>query len=131
VQIQSFATIPLEQDEPVPAIRRFVRVLREGAAGTHRAEIDLNLIASAARGRTAVQQFRPERTKGAPFERALEIAEELTNLGTAQIKSLHFLLSAENRFRGRITSVAVPAYGDGAASVTLHAFDKHGRPVQP
>lgn len=101
MQIQSFATIPLEQDEPVPAIRQFVRVLREGAAATDRAEIDLNLVATSARGRTAVQQFRPERTKGAPFERALEITEEVTNLGAAQIKSLHFLLSAEGfRWKG-------------------------------
>jgi hypothetical protein len=94
MQIQSFATIPLEQDEPVPAIRRFVRVLREGAVATDRAEIDLHLVATSARGRTALQQFRPERTKEEPFERALEIAEELTNLGVAQIKSLHFILSA-------------------------------------
>lgn len=101
MQIQSFATIPLEQDEPVPAIRQFVRVLREGAVATHHAEIDLNLVATSARGRTAVQQFRPERTKGAPFERALEITEEVTNLGAAQIKSLHFLLSAEGfRWKG-------------------------------
>ena len=101
MQIQSFAKIPLEQDEPVPAIRRFVRLLREAAVAADRAEIDLNLIASSARGRTTVQAFRPERTKGTPFVRALEIAEELTNLGVAQIKSLHFLLSAEGfRWKG-------------------------------
>jgi hypothetical protein len=39
--------------------------------------------------------------------------------------------SAMNEKERRITNVAVPAYGDGAASVTVHAFDKHGRPVQP
>jgi hypothetical protein len=39
--------------------------------------------------------------------------------------------SVMNEKERRITSVAVPAYGDGAASVTVHAFDKHGRPVQP
>jgi hypothetical protein len=39
--------------------------------------------------------------------------------------------SVMNEKERRIISVAVPAYGDGAASVTVHAFDKHGRPVQP
>jgi hypothetical protein len=39
--------------------------------------------------------------------------------------------SVMNEKERRITSVAVPAYGDGAPSVTVHAFDKHGRPVQP
>jgi hypothetical protein len=39
--------------------------------------------------------------------------------------------SVMNEKERRITSVAVPAYGDGAGSVTVHAFDKHGRPVQP
>lgn len=125
MQIQSFATIPLEQDEPVSAIRQFVRVLREGAAGTERAEIDLNLIASSARGRSAVQQFRPERTKGAPFERALEIAEELTNLGVAQIKSLHFILSAEGfRWKGASEgSSAKLLLLDGKTFQRKHRFD--------
>jgi hypothetical protein len=125
MQIQFFATIPLEQDEPVSAIRQFVRVLREGAAGTERAEIDLNLIASSARGRSAVQQFRPERTKGAPFERALEIAEELTNLGVAQIKSLHFILSAEGfRWKGASEgSSAKLLLLDGKTFQRKHRFD--------
>jgi hypothetical protein len=125
MQIQSFATIPLEQDEPVSAIRQFLRVLREGAAGTERAEIDLNLIASSARGRSAVQQFRPERTKGAPFERALEIAEELTNLGVAQIKSLHFILSAEGfRWKGASEgSSAKLLLLDGKTFQRKHRFD--------
>jgi hypothetical protein len=125
MQIQSFATIPLEQDEPVSAIRQFVRVLREAAAGTAHAEIDLNLIASSARGRTAVQQFRPERTKGATFERALEIAEELTNLGVAQIKSLHFILSAEGfRWKGASEgSSAKLLLLDGKSFQRKHRFD--------
>src|SRR3989442_2463520 len=101
MQIQCHAVIRLQQDEPVPAIRQFVRILRESAVEAERAEIDLNLIASSARGRTAVQEFRPARAKGATFERALGIAEELTALGKAKIKSLHFLLSAEGfRWRG-------------------------------
>src|SRR5258708_4897841 len=86
MQIQCHAAIRLQQDEPVPAIRQFVRILRESAVEAERAEIDLNLIASSGRGRTAVQEFRPERAKGATFERALAIAEELTALGTAKIK---------------------------------------------
>jgi len=125
MQIQSFAAIPLEQDEPVSAIRRFVRVLREGAVGTEHAEIDLNLIASSARGRSAVEQFRPERTKGAPFERSLEIAEELTNLGAAQIKSLHFLLSAEGfQWKGLSEgSSAKLLLLDGKSFQRKHRFD--------
>jgi hypothetical protein len=125
MEIQSFAKIPLEQDEPVPAIRRFVRLLREGAVATDRAEIDLNLIASSARGRTTVQQFRPERTKGTPFARALEIAEELTNLGVAQIKSLHFLLSAEGfRWKGASEgSSAKLLLLDGKSFQRKHRFD--------
>jgi len=125
MQIQSFATIPLEQDEPVPAIRRFVRLLREGAVSTDRAEIDLNLIATSARGRTTVQAFRPERTKGAPFERALEITEELMNLGVAQIKSLHFLLSAEGfRWKGASEgSSAKLLLLDGKSFQRKHRFD--------
>jgi hypothetical protein len=125
MQIQSFAKIPLEQDKPVPAIRRFVRLLREGAAGTERVEIDLNLVATSGRGRTTIQAFRPERTKGAPFERALEIVEELTNLGVAQIKSLHFILSAEGfRWKGASEgSSAKLLLLDGKSFQRKHRFD--------
>jgi hypothetical protein len=38
------------------------------------------------------------------------------------------LLSEKER---KIASVTVPAYGDAAATVTVHAFDKRGRPIQP
>jgi hypothetical protein len=38
------------------------------------------------------------------------------------------LVSEDER---RITSVTVPAFGDGPAAVTVLAFDKHGRPIQP
>jgi len=31
----------------------------------------------------------------------------------------------------RIAQVTIPAYGDAAAIVTVHAYDKHGGPVQP
>jgi len=92
VEIQCLAAIPLVQDEPVPAIRQFVRLLRDGG---DRAEVNLNLIGTSARARRTIQEFRPERTKVEPFARSLEIAEELTKLGATQIRSLHFLLSAE------------------------------------
>lgn len=95
MQIHCLASIPLDADEPVPAIRQFVRVLRDSAIGADRSEVDLNLVGISARARSAIQQFRPERTKGQPFARALDIAEELTNLGAAQIKSLNFILSAD------------------------------------
>jgi hypothetical protein len=101
MQIHCFAEFPLEQDDPVPAIRQFVRLLRDGALDTVRGEVGLNLVATSTRGRTTIQEFRPERTKGQPFARALDIAGELTNLGSAQIKSLHFILSAEGfRWKG-------------------------------
>jgi len=101
MQILCNVAIPLEQDEPVPAIRQFVRILRGGATDTERAEIDLNLMGSSARARTVQQEFRPERTKGEAFDRALTIAEELTGLGTAKIKSLNFILSATGfRWKG-------------------------------
>ncbi len=104
MQIQCHAEVPLEQDEPVGAIRQFVRILRDCAVDTERAEINLNLIGSSARARTTIQEFRPERTKGAVFEQALAITEELTGLGTAKIKSLNFILSAVGfRWRGSRT----------------------------
>jgi hypothetical protein len=125
LRIQCHAAIPVEQDEPVPAIRQFVRLLREGTADTGRAEIDLNLIATSVRGRTAVQEFRPERTRGAAFERALDIADELTVLGTAKIKSLHFLLSAEGfRWKGsREGTSARLALLDGKSFQRKQRFD--------
>ncbi len=101
MEIHCYAEIPLEQDEPVPAIRQFARILREGATDTGKAEIDLNLIGGSARAKAALREFRPERTKKAAFQRALEITEELTKLGAAKIKSLNYLLSAEGfRWRG-------------------------------
>ncbi|SRR6266436_415777 len=101
MQIHCNASIPLEQDEPVAAIRQFVRVLRDCAVDTGRAEIDLNLIGSSTRARTVLHEFKPERTKGATFENALVMAEELTELGTARIKRLNFILTAEGfRWKG-------------------------------
>ena len=101
MKIQCHAELPLEGDEPIAAIRQFVRILREHAVETGKAEIDLNLIGSSARARTTIQEFQPGRTKVVPFKRALEVTEELTCLGTAKIKSLHFMLVAEGiRWRG-------------------------------
>ena len=125
MEIHCFAAIPIEQDEPVPAIRQFVRVLRDGAIDTDRGEIDLNLVATSARGRTTVQEFRPERTKGQLFSRALDIAGELTNLGPAQIRSLHFILSAEGfRWKGSSeTSSARLLLLDGKSFQRKQRFD--------
>jgi hypothetical protein len=101
MQIHCLASIPLELDEPVPAIRQFVHLLRNSAVATDRTEVTLNLIGTSARARTTIQQFRPERAKDQPLAHALDIAEELTNLGAAQIKSLHFILSADGfRWKG-------------------------------
>jgi hypothetical protein len=98
MQIHCFAEIAVEQDEPISAIRQFVRTLLAGAEDTDGAEIDLNLIGISARARTVIQEFNPGRTKGSAFERALAITDELTNLGTAKMKSLSFMLMA-NGFR--------------------------------
>lgn len=101
MKIHCFASIPLEQDEPVPAIRQFVRVLRDCAIDTEKAEVDLHLIGISSRARATIQGFKPERTKGGTFQRALEITEELTNLGAARISSLSLMLSAQGfRWKG-------------------------------
>jgi hypothetical protein len=101
MRIHCYSSIPLEEDEPVPAIRQFVAVLRKCAVNTEKAELDVNLIGSSKRARTTVQEFQPERAKGAGFQRALEITEELTQLGAAKIKSLNFMLSAQGfRWKG-------------------------------
>lgn len=125
MQIQCHAAVPLEQDEPVPAIRQFLRILRECTQDTERAEIDLNLIGSSGRARTAIQEFRPERTKGAAFERALAITEELTGLGTVKIKSLNFILTAEGfRWKGsREGSAARMGLLDGKTFQRKKRFD--------
>jgi hypothetical protein len=101
MEIHYFATIPLERDEPITCIRKFARVLRNCTMDAEHAQVDLNLIGSSARARTTIREFQPERTKQAAFLRALEVTEELTNLGVAKTKSLHFLLSAEGfRWKG-------------------------------
>jgi hypothetical protein len=95
MEIHCIAAIRIEQDEPIPAIRQFIRVLRECAVSTRDSEVILNLVGSSARAQTTIEAFRPGRTSGEPLARSLEIAEELTNLGAAQIRSLHFHLSAQ------------------------------------
>jgi hypothetical protein len=40
-----------------------------------------------------------------------------------------FSLASEREHR--ITSVTLPAYGEGPATVSVHAFDKLGRPIRP
>jgi len=82
---------------------QFVHILRNCTVDTNNAEIDLNLVGSSTRARTTIQEFQPQRTKGVAFSLALQTTEELTNLGAAKIKSLHFFLSAEGfRWKGSI-----------------------------
>lgn len=101
MEIHCYANVPVEPDEPISAIRQFVRTLRDGAIDTDDSEIHLNLLGISARGKSTIQKFQPQRTQGAPWASALGIAEELTSLGKAEIKSLHFLLSAQNfRWKG-------------------------------
>lgn len=101
MEIHCYANVPIEPDEPISAIHRFVRTLRDGAIGTDDSEIHLNLLGISARGKSTIQKFKPQRTQGAPWPKALEIAEELTSLGKAETKSLHFLLSAQGfRWKG-------------------------------
>ena len=57
--------------------------------------MDVNLVGASARARSTIQKFQPQRTKGVSFSDALQITGELAKLGRAEIKSLHFFLSAE------------------------------------
>ncbi|HEY2545093.1 MAG TPA: hypothetical protein VGI46_03415 [Candidatus Acidoferrum sp.] len=101
MKIHCFATVSLEQDAPIPAILQFVTLLRGSAVSTGLARIDINLVGISARARATIQKFQPERANGVAFPRALEIAEELTSLKPAEIKSLNFMLSAEGfRWKG-------------------------------
>lgn len=105
MEIHYFATVPLESDEPVSCIRQFVHVLRTYAIDSGKAEVALNLVGTSARAQTTIREFRPQRTKGASWSEALQVAEELTNLRPGKIKSLHFLMSAEGfRWKGSIPS---------------------------
>jgi hypothetical protein len=126
--IQSNAEILLEQDEPIPVIRQFVKLLRDCAIDTDRAEIELNLVTSSARGQAAVQEFRPQRTKGMSFAAALAVTEELTTLSTAKIKSLHFMLIAQGfRWKGsREDSKARLALLDGKSFQRKKRFSFYG-----
>ncbi len=101
MKINCFLTLPLDEDEPIPAIHQFVQILRSHAVDTKSAEIDLHLLGMSARAKSTIEAFKPERAKGAVFAKALEITEELTALQPAKMKSLQFLLSAEGfRWKG-------------------------------
>jgi hypothetical protein len=105
LEIHYFATVPLKSDEPASCIPQFVEVLRTCTIDSGKAEVDLNLVGTSARARTTIQEFQPHRTNGASFPEALQITGELTKLGPAKIKSLHFLLSADKfRWKGSIPS---------------------------
>lgn len=107
MEIRCFATLPLDQDEPIPCVQQFVRVLRTCVEDFERAGVDLNLIGVSKRAVTTIQEFQPARTKAVPFQRALEITEELTHLGLAKTKSLHFILTAEGfRWKGSTTGTS-------------------------
>ena len=45
MQIHCFASVPLDADEPVSAIRQFVRLLRDSGIATDRSQVDLILSA--------------------------------------------------------------------------------------
>jgi hypothetical protein len=101
MKIHCSASIVLDADEPIACIRKFVAVLRTGAADTEAAAIELNLVGTSARARSTLQEFQPERVKSAPFARALAIVDELTQLNPVRIKSLHYVLAArEFRWKG-------------------------------
>ncbi len=91
----------MSHDEPAHCIRHFVRLLRDCAAATEHAELDVRLVGFSARAQTTIRDFAPNRTKGVAFPLALDVAEELTQLGLAKIKSLSFFLSARGfRWKG-------------------------------
>jgi hypothetical protein len=108
MNINCFVSIPLDHDEPIPAILQFVRLLRSHAVDTEAAEIDLQLLGTSTRAQATIAAFNPERTKKVVFAKALEITEELTSLQLSKMKSLQFLLSAE-RFRWKGSSPGTSA----------------------
>jgi hypothetical protein len=101
MKINCFVTLPLDQDEPIPAILQFVRLLRSYTVDSEGAEIDLQLLGASARAKSTIAAFKPERTRGVGLGKALEVTEELTSLQPSKVKSLQFLVTAENfRWKG-------------------------------
>jgi hypothetical protein len=61
----------------------------------------MKILGLSARARTTLQEFQPMRVKGVAFRQALDVVEELTQLSSSGIKSLHFNLSARGfRWKG-------------------------------
>lgn len=96
MQIRSLCNIPIEADEPVAAIRQFVRILRRCAVPTADARVAIHLVGVSARAKTAIREFNPSRTDGALFADALTVVEELATVAPAKLKSLSLNLSAED-----------------------------------
>jgi hypothetical protein len=125
VEIRCLSNIPLDTDEPVAAIRQFVKILKDCAVDTAQAEVTINLAGISARARATKAKIRPERTGGASFEQALGIVQELTNLGVAERSSVSFILSANN-FRWKSSTPGTSAsllLLDGKAFQTKKRFE--------
>lgn len=105
MRVHCFASISLDGDNPAACIRQFVRLLGRCSVDCERAEVDVKLVGVSARAQTTIKQFQPGRAKGVAFAKALAIAEELTSLGVAKTKSLHFFLTARGfRWAGSWTA---------------------------
>jgi hypothetical protein len=105
LQIRSLCNIPIEADEPVAAIRQFVRILRQCAVPTADARVTIHLVGVSARAKTAIREFDPRRTEDASFADGLTIVEELATLAPAKLKSLSLNLSAKDfRWKGAIAA---------------------------
>jgi len=105
LQIRSLCNIPIEADEPVAAIRQFVRILRQCAVPTADARVTIHLVGVSARAKTAIREFDPRRTEDASFADGLTIVEELATLAPAKLKSLSLNLSAKDfQWKGAIAA---------------------------
>jgi hypothetical protein len=91
--------------------------------------------------RAAAQRMGNRSEAGEIQQFELSSRANVANVGTlrppfregmfAMETSWRILLSLATEKERKVTSVTVPAYGDGRATVTAHAFDKLGRPIQP
>ena len=113
MKLKSNAFIELETDDAVACMGRFIRELRQSAVDTQAASIDLTLWGTSARAQATIKEIRPERTKSASFQQALEAVEEVARLAPVRLKgpSIHVCAGAF-RWKG--------SPPDGSASLSLH-----------
>jgi len=68
--------VGLGSDKPAAATRTFIDLLRRGAIDTEGARVELQLVATSARGMAIIADFQPQRASRAAFDDALKIVED-------------------------------------------------------